>query len=480
MNNHSYFTDRIVLDAGERLFQLEEKLQELKNAEYPSDGPLQLIRLLDLISGRLSARLITLNRSIAVEYNGEEKESLVYGIKRLAYFVSWIYRWLGIIELAQSKYNPQELVLPLEEIARQIYRKSGLLISSLHEENYTYVEIIDQLRERLGKVLGAEGESLFVEYPDYFAVLSFPSAARDNVLQHAVFGHELGHLANDVYRISEDVRTAIDLDEIIAQEIDRFIPGKLEEEEFIKRKERLNREVFWPIGEWLKEIVADVYAVNLWGPASFFANAHYLLTRQSLDTWTDIHPSPRFRLHVMLDEIKEIGYFKLIEESGLETVRQELDHWRNLAGEDEQELPLYSEILTISPDSYLLAKKVLKETGQRARQEIHERVKGLESVREPNPQDMQDIIALVKLLHEEIPPCEIRNGREKPYVGIAAILNAGWVHRITHPRDISRWKRPADIRKFFIDRNREEDSLVLRAVDLSEICRLFSMRRERE
>ena len=107
MNNHDYFTDKIILDAGERLFQLEEKLRELKDAEYPSDGPLQLIQLLDLIANRLAEKLIAFNKRIAVEYLGEEKESLVNGVKRLAYLVSLIYRWLGVIELAQSKYNPQ-------------------------------------------------------------------------------------------------------------------------------------------------------------------------------------------------------------------------------------------------------------------------------------------------------------------------------------------------------------------------------------
>lgn len=482
-----YFTDMIVLDAGERLFQLKEKLRELKDAEYPSDGPLQLIQLLDLISDRLSEKLIRLSKGIAAKHIREEKERLITRAKRIAYTVSLIYRWLGAIELAQSKYNPQELVLPLEEIGRQIHHKSSLLICPIYEENYRYVEIINYLKQLVGQALEAEGEFFFAEYPEYFAVISFPSAAKDNVLQHVVFAHELGHLANDVHEISKSTSDAIELGEVIAQAVDGWFESEfsieLKEEERIRRISRLNDEIVSLITEWLGEMAADVYAVHLWNLASFFTNSQYLLTRQSLDTWTDVHPSPRFRLRVMLHEIREMGYYQLIKGPELEAVRRELNHWENLIEGDEQESTFKPENIygwTISEAAYKLAKKVLEEVEQRARQEIHERVKQLESIRESGLQDMQDNIVLVKLLHHGIPPCEIRDGREQPYIGIAAILNAGWVHRITYPRDILGWKQADDIIKFFTGRIREEDRLVLRAIDLGEMYRLFSTRKERQ
>jgi hypothetical protein len=116
-----YFTDIIVLDGGERLFQLKEKLRELKDAEYPSDGPLQLIQLLDLISDRLAEKLIRLSKGIAAEHIREEKEKLITRVRRVAYTVSLIYRWLGAIELAQSKYNLLSLIISYLKSRRKSY-----------------------------------------------------------------------------------------------------------------------------------------------------------------------------------------------------------------------------------------------------------------------------------------------------------------------------------------------------------------------
>ncbi|RLC82978.1 MAG: hypothetical protein DRI61_00780 [Chloroflexi bacterium] len=168
-------------------------------------------------------------------------------------------------------------------------------------------------------------------------------------------------------------------------------------------------------------------------------------------------------------------------------VIQELDQWESLIETEEREATFYLEdragviIWLVSEGAaYGLAKEIFEEISRDIRGVIHKELESIKITRKPTLQDVQDIATLITILHEKIPPCEIKDGREKPYVDIGTILNAGWLHRIIYPKDISTWKRPEDIEKFFISRMKEEDRLLLRAIDLSEIYRLFTVRgRER-
>lgn len=494
----SFGLEKLLLSAGEGLHALAERLQELEQNEYPADGSRDLISLLGHVVGRLRSRLLDLTDDAHGPAATEPvvEEFLAVWVSRLAFLTAYLHRWLEIIQMSGKDHGLLEMAAPLEEIVEGVDKGSRILTGPVFQETYSFIDAIGELRQRLTNALGqAEVNSLLAEYPSHIACVQFPYAARDNVLQHTLIAHEIGHLVDTVHRVVLSVAEECEIGLRISAALDTWvlsaIPSK-DQGSFTTNKARaaLNDSMTLLLKDWIGEMVADLYALHLWGVASFCAMGEYLFTRSmgdagtqgALDHWSDKHPSLRFRLQVFLDEMDRLHPGEALGGAERTCLEAEIDGYRVLAG-SPQGAPLLSGesitgymMATADPNPFPLAVKVLSASREALRGAI---VAILEKAGcAGSPPDYQLALEMSRRLERGMPPCEASQGTKNSPVRIGEILNGGWLYRLTNPIDTEGWIEEARIEEGFQQRARMQDRLLRRGIDLSQLFATYRSRKE--
>jgi len=492
----SFSANKLVIDAGERLFELGQKLDDLRQAEYPSDAPHNLIALLGQVQERLIERLSEANVRIQAADSESDLELQAIFVSRLSLVVAFIYRWLGAIELSEKRYSPRELAAPVEEIARGIDPGCRVLISPIYEENYSYADIIDLISQRLEDALGpSEFQSLLAQHPRHLANISFPSAARGNVLQHAVLAHELGHLVDAVHGVSRKAQDECHVVELLTEKMTAYISQATEgsdhtPQQILEITAQLNDQATELLAGWLGEMTADIYALNLWGLASFFGLSNYLFNRSmglagevevsAVDLWSDSHPSLRFRLTVMLREIDRQRLQEWLRTHNVTQVADEIDRYTEIASSQvgqQSFIPESPRAFLLSEHALNVAKDVLVECSPGVQDAVRRILVEL-GCTSADGIDYEKVLLLSSNLERKIPPCEILVTTQEKEVSCSEILNAGWIHRLKNPILPRSWESEESIQESFEQRIETEDNLILRAIDLSYISKTYRQRRK--
>lgn len=208
-------------------------------------------------------------------------------------------------------------------MAKKVYNNISLLLNrDIEWEEYE--------KKRKEKTKNRD-EFIEIEYPDYFFLLKIPYMESGNALLHSLLCHEVGHIKD--FCEYEDPR----------QRISRITIGdfgessKLREEtlEKVKKPENQNRpdvlafrhqahmlandrnytypiewaaEKAWAeiLSSWVREYLADIFAVRYLGPAYTFAWREYIeITRITEATVT--HPSPQDRFIRQIEQLFSVN-----------------------------------------------------------------------------------------------------------------------------------------------------------------------------
>jgi hypothetical protein len=535
-----------LIDAGERLYRLLSRLEDLRHSDYLSDTPLTLIKLFTEIGRHLLNHLVEAKKRFEEADSDQGREEAELRVRLITDFVTYrLFGWIDIIELARPEHNPQELVASLDWLVSQIHWEAHLILCPykwqpvdisgpvFFPENYAFIEVFDALlgsedsghSPLLRQAIGIE-RAAFAAYPQYLGVLLFANPVRDNFLQHAALGHELGHFADRVHQIKRDmtdrmlsaIQEVMDAErKIIVEEIldtrlghakekaEAEAGGELEALR-LKLAAYLSDKLQELNDNWQGEIVADVFAIRLFGPAAFFSIAQYLLTHlnsvEDVSTSCKTHPSTLLRARVMLRELGDLTTTGILGAAS-QVLEQPLKRWRELVADLATQVPGRRQ--AFNPDKYdlrreemevELAERVytrLEEKGLLAQmqQEIRQRIQEVHECQPlrpflPTSQDFDEVPYAAELLRLNIPPSEKDRdlerelsgtaNPEKAYLSLATILNAGWVFEFEEWRDLSRWRQPDDVIKFFDEKSCKLDSMIRRAIEQSEFLRQTSSR----
>ena len=228
---------------------------------------------------------------------------------------------MNLLDHANTAQTPRGLTRFLERIRDNLQKDSVLLVTPLAGYNYTigdHFPTLDRLlRGRL--VPDEKWDSRCTQYKKGLNVVRFPRIERDNVLLHAIFGHEFGHPIADTFLMKDQTSpeyhseiTALnskvnkEFESVLATESNSITRVKLHGEMCTYATEIRRR--------GLEELISDAVAAFLFGPSALFAAAE-LLVSDGLDQLPqpqEFYPSSRFRLRVMCKVLADTGHLDAI------------------------------------------------------------------------------------------------------------------------------------------------------------------------
>lgn len=314
--------------------------------------------------------------------------------------------------------NPSDLPFEIEPIVQYVVEKAvghtrtAVLYSSFHY-NYSvrdYRELTSSLATKLKFDLKIE------EIDQSFVLFSVPRLEKDSAALHAmVLGHECGHVRDwrqkITYRVEEEIPTAY-----IGP--DHFVVKDLLTQEY---------GAFARVAHsWVREVVADIYAAFLIGPAALFCLSELTSNLRSFTADSDSHPASDRRLKVMLTVLESTGFGGVADVSDL---------WKPIADDVKDSLDRSVRITT----------KRRVAIGADAAQAAWEWVKGMiddlvEACRASlSPDEIfaydrwdKDVLPAAKRLGSGLPHGEYRSAaNEILSASERVILNAAWFVRLS-------------------------------------------------
>jgi hypothetical protein len=151
----------------------------------------------------------------------------------------------------------------------------------------------------LSNIIVDKGDDAHAGDDPFPSVLSLPAIEKDNTLVWANLFHEVGHFISNKRRIAEAV----------LPQLEGHFKGASPSALVAK--------------DWLEEIIADLVAVDLVGPAYIYAFATFALfmCRPPLMRPSKRYPSPNARFSYLFDRMSKNGGAEATREGGLEELR---------------------------------------------------------------------------------------------------------------------------------------------------------------
>ena len=403
----------------DKAFKFKQRIEELKSKEYYSDEPKKLISLFDKVVTHISESI-----------NEANKDDKIL-VKRVNLLLSFYHLCLDEIEHIEANNVPVEMLPLFDKILADFKLETTLVFRPSPLYNYSYYPItktFDEINKSQGYAELTKGEDI--------AVISFPSSEKNSALLHCSFAHELGHHLNEYFSIADEIEPKV-LElidkELIKRYAEKYLKklsktrtriGKTEVtlDKFILKEHVVsqNTEEFAKIiRKWLDEIISDIIALHLFGPAFLFAIAEFSIVRQDFKKYSEEHPPIFIRLKNLMSCFDELRLSQDLKD--YEHVMQRLQFYREISTGTFE-----SEDLTMSNITNMILERGIINLFEPAKTIINSRLKPLKKIC-----DFADIKHAVRAFRNLIPGNEVLNkDLTSRTIGAVSILNAAWIVRI--------------------------------------------------
>jgi hypothetical protein len=388
---------------------------------------------------------------------GEKALEGKYDIARsYTQFAYQLRGWLRFVVSADNTAPAADLIAPLETLVEQHAPEVKVLIRPQWKYNFSY--------RHFAKLLFTVGRNTFDWTPEEFnavarkrgfaaprkriphiAVLSYAGIERRNALALVMLAHEIGHLLDEHHNLSSgrDVRAALTR---AADEQKNEVVGIPVSQKEKERRAAFVDELKEEAGFWIKELVADVAALRLVGPAyicALKASAYALATYRKLPHQ---HPPLQDRLDWVLSESKSsgLGYMEFLDKNANFPTAAAIRDYLSSQAADVAGVEQKAAGPSVGQDEEHkteLLRELMRPATERALAQLRKRVL-------PNAKSFVltgDVFRMVDLLAREVPPSQSyvpgldpkadeKRGPAEQHFGLAAILNAGWMFYLTHVR----------------------------------------------
>ena len=463
--------DTLLVDVINRCRTIRSRSSVLAQAEFASENPVKLARLIGNICSELEPHLV------AIRDKYPQNSNALNDIKLIDDFVREIGAQLRYIDGAIATKVPSSLPQPLERLCDKLLPGTNLMLRPQWKYNYSILlhDLGVSYRRELSQILPQSAvENLFNDFPPRFHIISFPSVERRTALLHCDLAHEIGHLIAKAYLLYEgknrpyllDLRRKI-ADRVKAefkdrpQLIEETIESRLLDADFIR----------W---RGFSEIISDMFAVHLFGPAALFA-LFQMAIADSLDfpptKETSFYPPWRRRLrhaiatlvgtNLLPDENESDGFAVRLPVQ--EKVKARVDAIRAMTISNVDQVALEADWTTkIAYDS------------------IDESIPHVETFLRQNYVNSfldreklyKQVYPLVERLQLKLPPNAVEvSPYDSQAADLEAILNAAWFYRIAF------LERPFHEGKFDEDFQSDYEilnALTLKAIEYSHIQQNFN------
>lgn len=386
------------------------------------------------------------------------------------------YNIIGFLPRISEREYPPEIVRPIESTIRQFESNFALILNPYNNGTFmltAWPDIYRQYLEQLSPYVPAKYSRKKPNLPKWFIFLSFPRVASRNPLLHSItMTHEILHLRDHIEGISAGLSSKIRISRaefanLINSILSSRIPVPGHELMLMPRtyaevytqdvlESAVMQQCTDVIDRWIRELVADLLAVRSLGPAYLFAFAEHSLALGVMDVDSDDHPNSRMRLRLILNELRNLRYFRRFKDK--EGLVLRLQMWNHFAKEEIRPEQSPHHTVVTSSISRSLPKIVEK---------IRLTTQGTEYTAE---KFYKEVWPLVELLENGIPPCELVDTKVQTSSppSLAGILNAGYMAYLGGLDSLCKFLRVSgEVGE--IEARRKLDDLLLKAIESTEI-----------
>jgi len=350
------------------------------------------------------------------------------------------------LRVAGSDSPAASIIEAYAQIANLVEYGTQTLVYPTWDYNASYDEIMTTLRTMTGSLGSDTGEAVFSGAPRSFLVITYPVAEEEMVLRHAFIAHEIGHFIDHTEGWSRSI-----LEEQVFEEedFDKIVEANQRQEGEGNRDE-VFREALLLVDEiaplWIREVIADLLAVCVLGPAYLLAFDEVSLSPRfsSPQTLNRSHPPGLLRKEIAGRLTREL-YLEPIR-SGRSSARlsqedqgllDEICHWTDtILDTDPPNLVTIRNTTDLAPEIVSAVYATLRNAIDRAITRIG--TIELDRIRDRQwfctERDIVDALRLSHLISHGLTPTELYSepSREPSF---AAVMNSGWFHFLHSRQD---------------------------------------------
>lgn len=407
-----------LLSIEEQLEVLNCKFEKSLYKSYPNEQVKNIIEELYNVSSNLF--------KILQECKKEEAD--IETINDLAQAGKVLYDCVGRVERSNFKNHPIEIMIPVKEVLSYIGKDHIFITEPIWDLNYAIGPLFTKSYVQLFNKLGINVFEI-----NKAIQLLFPGLHQNNVILGSVMSHELGHYI-DLFcsqGISEELIVYIMNSIDLKQYIQFYITSNPMPHLIIPTIKACIPSIV--LRNWIREIVADIIGVIMYGAASYFATEHVSIYYNNLfsDSYSRsfslTHPRDKIRNLVRFRTMEKLEYFNCMNETYIELIKSYRENW-----EKSQSTPFRERELKIGQREYFTCSSVflfrveidIKNDLDNIIDFVINKIRELSPNLIYNPENYKILIPkLINKIMNIIPPNEIDF---KPVDSIS-ILNAGWI-----------------------------------------------------
>ena len=382
------------------------------------------------------------------------------------------------MERSRTAHTPWSLIQQTEKyLKQQVGNDCHFIIRPQWSHNYgligEFVEVFRTIMGALDWITLQDWENNIDEIiNEKIYCISFPRIERLNVLMHANWGHEVGHIIADQW-ITEHfdqlwTSKEHEIKTRIKQEVIQNSPPveALFKETFIESiVADKTLKAMDTTRQGLTELICDTVGVHLFGPAALASacefSAPFHLDENPLQR--ELYPPWRYRLRLMLKACSEDLVVKENSNKYPGDLIKTFFYWlkdiEHLVNLEDDKKSIERDIIT--REAYGLI--------ERKWSEILNQALELLPPESSDPYRLfnhtREIEDLVIKLEKDIPPNEIGDWPNKSPAQYIDILNAAWIFKIKKLKDRNGWGSTNDLENLF--------RLVLKAIEASFVHSVF-------
>ncbi len=406
---------------------LLQRIDELSVSDYPDETPNQIIGFLqDFLTG--------LGEVIEKATSEKSLKSLSSLIQELGIFLEWL-------DNAHTEQTPRGLLQLLKNIIDRMVKNSRVIARPQAQYNYSIYNLGYLLEKLVKDYIPHSKQTNFQKYlSSPIKLISFPRIERDNVLAHAIFGHELGHPIASEY-LAEEVNNVDKYQETcrrLQQQVSEFVDEELKkstvtvgDSDKLKFTTQLFEKILRIRKRALEELVSDAVGIFIFGPSAFFA-CYELFWSSNLDAKpasAEFYPPPRMRIRLMLDLMERDDFnnqFSQLENnpaiaSYVKTKRTFLENAEQLSAVNKDQVEIENDpILKIAYDAMASS---LSDAYNFAKEKTKSVSFNIDAIFSQLPE-------LIRRLELSIPPNEVGDPNKPQTVDYRAALLASWMFKL--------------------------------------------------
>ncbi|MFC4354777.1 hypothetical protein ACFO0S_06855 [Chryseomicrobium palamuruense] len=425
VNTADNFFDNSLQVHHDQVFALFNQIEKLKLTAYPS---IEIPNFINELSNVCSLLLQKFERLSITSYSE---------IKLYRQTFNDLQKIVSYISQANITNHPMEVMVPAKELIIKFGDETLFFTQPLWYLNYAIGDVWTNFSNSVNKLFPQ------LELDSKKKILiQFPMIHKDDVLLGCVMGHELGHYfdLHSGLNISASLLPQL-LQHENVKKLTNYLQMKIVNPALkldTQVEERLKDDLVVRIlGDnhlfnWLKEFVADVVGILLYGPASHFSGdslfAFSSLSEngQLVDVYSKSHPRSSLRSIVRMNTFKKLGYEQNFDDDIQNSINISKEKWEKaqvhnsnsfIDGNIRDDL-VYR--LNLNKDSYELMELILLDNLDSIIDFILEKIP--ESLHYHYTTFNEVVPKLSKKISNFIPPNELQN---QPVDSIS-ILNAGW------------------------------------------------------